>query len=170
MTIDSFFFARNILNFVLIQWTIRKLPQCFRKSRREKMKNRKFWWSIFTHDTEVHRITNTKRWGCFQVRSWFLNNFVVFSLWTKTFRQRKKIELSILCACLLILTLRPQARFITFPASPIPSHSPISLLTTQNGAENYQNLEASIIQRENWFWNGSQLIDWLGVLKMSRHW
>ena len=41
-------------------------------------------------------------------------------------------------------------------------------LITQNVAENYQNLETSTIQRENWFWNGSQLIDWLDTLKISR--
>ena len=65
----------------------------------------------------------------------------------------------------LILIPSPQARFIPSPASPTPSHGPITFLITQNGAENYQNLETSTIQGENWFWNGSQLIDWLGTLQ-----
>ena len=48
-----------------------------------------------------------------------------------------------------------------FLASPTPSHGLISFLITQNGAKSYQNLETSTIPGENWFWNGSQLIDWL---------
>ena len=33
--------------------------------------------------------------------------------------------------------------------------------STQNGAENYQNLETSTIQGEDWFRNGTHSIDWL---------
>ena len=53
---------------------------------------------------------------------------------------------------------------------PPPSHGPITFLITQNGAKDFQNLETSTIQEENWFWNGSRLIDWLGILQMSRDW
>ena len=53
-------------------------------------------------------------------------------------------------------------------AFPTLSHGPITLFITQNGAEHYQNLDASTIQRKNWFWNDSQLINWLGILEISR--
>ena len=64
---------------------------------------------------------------------------------------------------LCILVASPQARLTPSPTSPTPYRGPI-------GAENYQNLETSTIQGENWFWNGSQLIDRLGIFEMSRDW
>ena len=53
---------------------------------------------------------------------------------------------------------------------PTPSHSLITFFIIQKGAKDYQNLKTSTIQGENSFWNGIQLIDWLGILKMSRNW
>ena len=64
----------------------------------------------------------------------------------------------------------PQARFSPSPASPTPFHGVISFFLTKNGAEIYQNLETSTIQGKNSFWNASQLIDWLGLLKTFRDW
>ena len=54
------------------------------------------------------------------------------------------------------------------PIFPTPSHGPITFLIAQNGVKNYQSLETLTIQGKNWFWNGSQLIDWLGISKCHR--
>ena len=73
------------------------------------------------------------------------------------------------CISIILIPIpSPQARFTPSPASPPPSYGPINFLIIQDGAEDYQNLETSTIQGENWLWNGSRLIDWLGITKMSR--